>query len=179
MPKYLNLQEERRGTRRLYIGAAVVVAVIIAAAIVWPLASQGPSTSTNGPRTDQPAGTSTVAGQTTPPPSAAPNATTPETVGRNESIEASGKDSVSLNAAQRQAVDQFASQHAQQKMKHVGFTIAVGAAVPRTVSLAQMPVPLTDKLAAYSGDEYFIVPNQFVVVEKATRRIVAIIPVAV
>ena len=42
-----------------------------------------------------------------------------------------------------------------------------------------MPVSLTDTLSAYSGDKYFIVPNQFVIVEKATCHIVTIIPVAV
>jgi hypothetical protein len=70
------------------------------------------------------------------------------------------------------------TQHTQQKLTHTDFTIAVGAAVPHSISLGDIPTTLSDKLSAYSGDQYFIVSNQFVVVEKANRRIVAIIPAA-
>jgi hypothetical protein len=176
MTKYLNVQEEQGGTRRLFLGSVVVVAVIVIAAIAWPLLTV-PNNSASGPRTDQSAGSSTVAKQTAPPPSASPNATTPETVGRSERIEATGTGNVALNADQRQALNDFAAGHAQQKMDHADFTIAVGAAVPQQVSLADMPTALTDKLAAYSGDQYFIVQNQLIIVEKSTRRIVAVVPV--
>lgn len=176
MTKYLNVQEERGGTRRLYLGGVIAVAVIIVAAIAWPLLT-APKNSASGPRTDQSSGVSTIAKQTAPPPGAAPNATTPETVGRNEHIEGSGTGSVSLSTEQRQALNDFAAGHRQQKMDHADFTIAVGAAVPQQVSLTDMPTALTDKLAAYGGDQYFLVQNQLVIVEKTTRRIVAIVPV--
>lgn len=57
-------------------------------------------------------------------------------------------------------------------------TIAVGAAVPQKIALNDVPTSLADKLSAYSGDQYFLVANQFVIVERSTRRIVAIVPVA-
>lgn len=178
MTKYLNVREERRGIRNMFVGAVIAVFVVAGATIVWPWLTSAPSTSTNGPRTDQTQGASTLARRTTAPPSAATDATTPATVGRNEGIEASANENLDLNTNQRKAVNVFASQHAQQKTDLVDFTIAVGAAVPQKVTLGDIPVTLSDALSAYSGDRYFIVPNQFVIVEKSTRRIVAIIPVA-
>jgi hypothetical protein len=178
MTKYLNIQEERGGTRRFYLGAVVIITLIIVAALVWSLLSPAPTNSPNGQRTDQQSGVSEVAKRTAPPPSAAPNATTPETVGRNEHIEATENKNVSLNADQRKAVDDFVAHQTQQKTNHIDFTIAVGAAVPRNVSLGNIPRELADKLSSYSGDQYLVISNRFVVVERATRRIVAIIPVA-
>lgn len=178
MTKYLNVQEERSGTRHIYLGGIVVVIVIVGAAIAWPFLSQAPMNSPTGPRTDQASGASTVAKRTAPPPSATPNATTPETVGRNEKIEGSAQQQPGLSDDQRKAVSDFATQHAQQKMDQADFTIAVGAAVPQKVALNDIPPPLADKLSAYSGDQYFLVRSQFVIVEKPTRRIVAIIPVS-
>lgn|SRR5215831_1019623 len=178
MTKYLNVQEERAGTRRFYLGGIVAVLVIIGAAIVWPFLSPKPQNTPNAPRTDQASGASTIAKRTAPPPSATPHATTPETVGRNERIEGSAQQSPALSDDQRKAVSDYATQHAQQKMDRPDFTIAVGAAVPQKVALNDIPTSLTDTLSAYNGDQYFLVANQFVVVERATRRIVAIIPVA-
>jgi cytoskeletal protein RodZ len=178
MTKYLNVKEERGGFRHLYLGAIVAVALVVVAALAWSLFSPPPPNQPNGQRTDQQSGASTVAKQTAPPPTASPNATTPETVGRNARIEATGNEKVNLDAGQRKAVDDFVAQHAEQKKSQVDFTIAVGAAVPRSVSLDNIPAELATKLSAHSDAQYLIVANQFVIVEKPTRRIIAIIPAA-
>jgi hypothetical protein len=169
--------KERWSRRSLFIGCLVAAFVIIGGALSWPWLTGNPATSTNAPRSDQTKGASTLAKHTAPPANAATNPAAPETVGRNERIEATAKENLNLNASQRTAVDDFAARHAQQKMDHVDFTIAVGAAVPQKTALGDIPVTLSNTLSAYSGDKYFIVPNQFVIVEKGTLRIVAIIPV--
>ncbi len=44
------------------------------------------------------------------------------------------------------------------------------------MKLRDVPPQLAQALPGYAKDQYFIVDNQFVVVEKQTRRIVAILP---
>jgi hypothetical protein len=58
----------------------------------------------------------------------------------------------------------------------VNFSIAVGGAVPEQVKLADFPRQLAQAMPDYAKDQYVVVNNQFVVVERQTRRIVAIVP---
>jgi len=56
------------------------------------------------------------------------------------------------------------------------FSLSIGAAVPRQVELNELPPEVTDVLHGYQGDKYFIMKDQFVIVETASRRVVAIVP---
>ena len=172
--------KESQNTSWVLTGAVVIAVLVAIAFIAWPWlpgVDQSSPTATTGARSHQNAGESQAGKSSPPPPSAAPHSTAPSTVGRSEDITASAKNSVDLDPAQRKTVEDFYAKHAQDRIDHVDFTISVGAAVPGKVQLRDVPISLADALSAYSGDQYFMVPNQFVIVGKQTRRIVAIIPI--
>ncbi len=97
MPQYISQQEERRGTRTVFFGGAIVAFLAIVGVLVWVFL---------------------------PP------------------FHESGR-----------------------------LTEATGS-----VQLHDIPDKLSGTLPSYRGDQYFVVPHQFVIVEKKTRRIVAIVP---
>jgi Protein of unknown function (DUF1236) len=178
MPQYMSQQEERRGTRAVFFGGAIVAFLGIVGVLVWvflpPFHQSGRLTDATGVRTDQPQGMS-VAGKTTKPPRlAAHDVVNPPYIGRAHEIESTAKSDLDLKPRQVDAIKSYASD--QPRMDTVNFPIAVGAAVPTSVKLHDMPAKLSDTLPSYRGDQYFVVPHQFVIVEKKTRRIVAIVP---
>jgi hypothetical protein len=179
-PKTLSRGEERRGTGRVIVGSVIAAFVIGLAIAFWPwwVGYQSPQTAVTGSRSNQIAGRSTAGKQTTPPQSAGTNSGTPQTVGRAHDITSTATNNLNLNASQRKAVDDFATQHQQQKVDHVDFTVSVGAAVPKKVQLRDLPSQLADALSGYKADQYLILPKQLVIVEKQTRRIVALIPLS-
>jgi hypothetical protein len=179
-PKTLSRGEERRGTGRVIVGSVIAAFVIGLAIAFWPwwVGYQSPQTAVTGSRSNQIAGRSTAGKQTTPPQSAGTNSGTPQTVGRAHDITSTATNNLNLNPAQRKAVDDFATQHQQQKVDHVDFTVSVGAAVPKKVQLRDLPSQLADALSGYKADQYLILPKQLVIVEKQTRRIVALIPLS-
>lgn len=179
-PKNLSRNEERRGTGRVIVGSVIAAFIIGLAIAFWPwwTAYQSPQTAVTGSRSNQIEGRSTAGKQTTPPQSAGTNSGTPQTVGRAHDITSTATNNLNLNASQRKAVDDFATQHQQQKVDHVDFTVSVGAAVPKKVQLRDLPSQLADALSGYKADQYLILPKQFVIVEKQTRRIVALIPLS-
>jgi hypothetical protein len=63
-------------------------------------------------------------------------------------------------------------------MPQTNFSIVVGGAVPDSAKLTDMPQQVAQALPNYASDQFFVVNNQFVVVERQTRRIVAIVPVS-
>ena len=173
-------QKEGQGTNWVLTGAVVIAVLVVIAFIAWPWlpgVDQSRPSATTGTHSHQVAGESEAGKSTPPPQNAAPRSTAPSTVGRSEDIAASAKNSVDLDPAQRKTVEDFYAKHAQDRVDNVDFTISVGAAVPAQVQLRDVPISLADALSAYSGDQYFMVPNQFVIVGKQTRRIVAIIPI--
>jgi hypothetical protein len=56
--------------------------------------------------------------------------------------------------------------------------MTVGAAVPGNTQLRDIPPQLAKSLPNFKNDQYLVVGDQFIIVEKQTRRIVAIVPVA-
>ena len=106
-----------------------------------------------------------------PPPAPAPAA--PATISSEEI--AAAKNDLGLDPAQRKTIEDFAAQHAGDRVKQ-DVTVAVGAEVPAQVELRDMPLSLVDALSAYSSDQYFLAPKHFVIVSKLTRRVVAVIP---
>jgi len=62
-------------------------------------------------------------------------------------------------------------------VKSVNFTMTVGAAVPLSAPLHPIPPQLGRSLSSFQNDQYIMVGDQFIIVERDTRRIVAIVPV--
>jgi hypothetical protein len=174
-------RKPRRGTRRLLIGGAICAFVVgfgITLSPWFPGARNALApTATSGLHPGQPVGQSTVGRLTPPPTGPAPRSTMPAAVGRGEDIVAAAKNDLGLKPDQRKTIEDFAAEHAQDRVNQANFAIAVGAAVPEKIPLRDMPISLADALSAYLGDQYLLLPKRFVIVEKETRRIVAIIPV--
>ncbi len=179
MTKYISEQEEQRGTRGIMMGA-FVLAIIACAGLVWvflPSFNQSPRlTTATGERTDQPQGHSVAGKNTAPPRLASHKDVNPAYIGRAHQIESTGTDTTGLKPAQQDAIKSFVAQNAQQRVDTVNFPIAVGAAVPSSFQLHSLPPKLAEAMPSYQGDQYFMVPHQLVIVEKKTRRIVAIVP---
>jgi Protein of unknown function (DUF1236) len=180
MTKYMSEQEERRGTRRVMLGAVAVAVLACIGVLVWvwlPSFRHSPRlTNATGVRTDQPQGTSLAGKNSKPPRLAARNVVNPPYIGRAHQIESTATSKLDLKPQQVKAIRSYADQERQQRLDTVNFPIAVGAAVPTSLKLHNMPPKLSDVLHAYRNDQYFLVPRQFIIVEKKTRRIVAIVP---
>ena len=183
MVKDMSPREEQRGTGALFTWISVaVVAVGIGLAIWFFVPGFGTSKvsneAANGPRSNQTQGMSVTA-QATKPISGTtptPQATDGSTVGRNERLTGSATADLNLSPDQVTAIKSYAAEHGDQRVKNVNFTMTVGAAVPQQTQLRDIPPSLGRSLRSMSGDQYIIVGTQFIVVEKSTRRIVAIVP---
>jgi len=179
MPRDMSRREAQRGTGWMFGGAAVLALIVGVGLLVWFLipnfgASDQPRNA--GTLSNQTVGMSTASKQE-PLPGASSRSTDSDTVARNQDINATGKgDLRGMSQQQVQAIQKFASNNTQQSAQQVNFSIAVGGAVPEQVKLADFPPQLAQEMPDYAKDQYFIVNNQFVVVERATRRIVAIVP---
>jgi hypothetical protein len=176
------MDEQRRdSTRRLAVALGVMALAVIGISIFFWLWStrldKSPQQASTPDRSQQLQGSSTVAKQASPPPNASSTNTSPETVGHAQDVAHSASGQISLTEDQRKAIDEFAQQH-KSRVIEPNFTVSVGAAVPKQIELGDLPVGLTDKLAAYSGDQFLLVPSSIVVVERDTRRIVAIVPIS-
>lgn len=170
---------ERNGSRRddprVYLAGGVLVLVVVVVLVgvwVWMPAFK-PATSGSGVRTLQNQGESVAGTTTKPSPYAQYNAGDSTTLGRDHAISATAQPQLNLAPKQVQAIRNYA---AQQQPQTADFTITVGAAVPKQVQLHDMPAQLQKVVPAAQSDQYILVPHHFVIVEKQTRRIVAIVP---
>jgi hypothetical protein len=132
------------------------------------------TTDASGPRTFQSEGRS-IAGTTTEP---APGTTANfGSEGRARDILGTAGVEIQLAPDQQQALADYIKNHPDVRVSQVDFTVGVGTAVPRQQALADWPEELATVLPAYRGDQFFVAENRTVIVEKDTRRIIAIIPV--
>jgi hypothetical protein len=178
MPEEMSRRQEQRGTGWMFGGAAVIALIVGIGLLAWFLIP-------NFGASDEPKNAGTFSNQTVgmstskqePLPGTSSRSTDSDTVARNQNINATAKgDLRGMSQQQLQAIQQFAANNAQQGAQQVNFSIAVGGAVPEQVKLADMPQQLAQAVPDFAKDQYFIVNNQFVVVERQTRRIVAIVP---
>ena len=182
MVKDVTPREEQRGTGAVFVWVAVVVIAIGIGMVVWFFVpgfnqANSPNLAANGPRSNETQGMSVTAEQTQPLPQISPRSTDPATVGRNENLTASATPEVKLSADQVDAIKAYTAQHGDQRVDSVNFTMTVGAAVPQSAPLHPIPPQLGRSLSSFKGDQYILVGSQFLIVEKDTRRIVAIVPV--
>ena len=183
MVKDMTPREEQRGAGAMFVWTSVVAVAIALALAVWffvPGFSQSNTSSlaANGPRSNETQGMSVTAQQTRPLPLTTPRSTAPATVGRNEDLTASATPNIDLSADQVNAIKSYVARHGDQRVNSVNFTMTVGAAVPQSAPLHAIPPQLGRSLSSFENDQYILVGNQFLIVEKDTRRIVAIVPVA-
>lgn len=179
MDNDLSREEEQRGTGRLMMWGAIAAFVVVVVSAVWifvPTPASRTDVST-GQRSEQTQGVSKVARDTPPPAAASPNASSPETVGRNQDITASSTSAVALGPQQVEAIRNHAGEMARDDNTSRNITLSVGAAVPRSIELHDLPSDLGQALANYTDHQYLVSDNRFVLVEKSTRRIVAIVPI--
>lgn len=181
MVKNLPRRQEQQGTRRVFIWGIIAAVVIAIGFTVGPwlnsVENTHPQAGNTGQLSSQEKGVS-VAGKTTaPPPHAGTNAA-PESVGRAEAIQGTAKNTTGLRPQQVDAIKDYVANHPQQKASGADFAITIGSAVPNDMKLYNVPQQLALHLPSYKADQFFIVPNEFVIVEKQTRRIIAIVPVA-
>jgi hypothetical protein len=83
---------------------------------------------------------------------------------------------LALSQEQRRKIQDFVASRPGEKAGSVNFSLTIGAAVPRQAQLSDLPRDLTDTLQGYNGDQYVIVKDQFVIVDKESRRVIAIVP---
>jgi hypothetical protein len=178
----MSRREERRGTGWVVASAAVLAIVVGVGMVVWFFvpgfgASSGPKNA--GVLSNQTVGSSVASQQTEPLRTTSPNSTDSYTVGRNQDIQHTEKPNLNaFSPAQLQAVQDYVAAHQQEAAQEVNFSIVVGAAVPTSAKLADLPPQLAQAMPNYKNDQFFVVNNQFVLVEGQTRRIVAIMPTA-
>lgn len=171
-------QDERRGTNWAFAGAAIVCLVIGAGLLAWffvPGLGTSPGPKNAGMLSNQTVGSS-AASKTEPLKVESPNSTGPYTVGRNQDIQQTAKPNLqSFSQGQVNAIQSYVADH-RQDAQQVNFSIAVGGAVPTSAKLNDMPQQLAQAMPNYASDQYLVVNDQFVIVERQTGRIVAIVP---
>ena len=180
MANNLSRREEQRGTRSVFIWTAAIAVAVGIGLVAWffvPGFSTPNQPQNAGIRTDQTKGVSVAAQQTEPLKVTSPRSTDSYTVGRAEDLTASAKPEVNMTQQQVSAIEAFVSQRSGDRVQGANFSIAIGAAVPESARLQDIPPQLGQHLPSFKNDQYLIVGNQFVIVEKQTRRIVAIVPV--
>jgi len=83
--------------------------------------------------------------------------------------------SASLQAEQKTRLNQAVTKLDAKPVTNVNFSISVGTAVPRSVSLRPVPRTIVSIVPQYSGYNYFLVRNQVVIVEPRSHKIVDVI----
>ncbi len=140
-------------------------------------------------QSNEPSGTkSNTAGQTdTKQPSAAQR----DTTDRNQATTNSKSDdtnraattdtrsstrvSASLQTEQKTRLHQAITKLDVKPVTSVNFSVSVGTAVPRTVSLHPVPTTIVEIVPQYRGYDYFVVRDQVVIVQPETHKIVDVI----
>ena len=182
MPPELSTQQERNGTRRLVLGAAIVAAILLVVVALWPLVlrdklgtpSGGANPATSPDLTasrglpEQRAAESTVGKSN-------PAGQTDTSGGRARQIGQSSQP-LQLSDAQRQQVKTILAKTDVPKTEKVDFEVTIGAAVPKQVQLKDMPPEVTQLMNGYWGDQFLVAGDTMIIVDQHSRRVVAIVP---
>lgn len=143
--------------------------LLVAAAAAWTTLAAAQTPDAGNERTKQNAGQSGAA---------ATHTITPGDPAEAHEITSTATGSLSLTEEQRRKLTDYFS-HAGGKVNAdngTAFTVSVGAAVPKQVTLAPLAPELKQILPAYQDDHYVVVDDRLVIVTPDDRRIVAIIP---
>jgi hypothetical protein len=89
----------------------------------------------------------------------------------------SGSANVQLTQEQRTKIkDVVVRDRNVARADNVNFNIRVGAPVPRTVHVAELPPEVVNIVPEYRGFDYVVVGDQLLIIDPHTLEIVAILP---
>jgi len=83
---------------------------------------------------------------------------------------------LSLSSDQRAKIRDYFARASEPREENVNLSISVGASVPRQAPTHDFPQELEQAVPAWRGTLYVRVRDQLVVIDRDTRRIVAIVP---
>jgi Protein of unknown function (DUF1236) len=101
---------------------------------------------------------------------------TGDNTSETEAIRRSSTANVSLTPEQREKIKAYFARSSSPREENVNLSISVGASVPRQAPVHDFPEELERSVPAYRGTLYVRARDQLVIIDKDTRRIVAIIP---
>ncbi|MBI2715053.1 MAG: DUF1236 domain-containing protein [Rhizobiales bacterium] len=140
-----------------------------------PAPTNQPSSAQTAPsnQTRQP---STATGsQTGRQPSTAQQQPSQGTVNANGQAQSATRLSASLQSSQKTRLNQVVAKLDVRPITNVNFSIAVGTAVPRTVTLHPVPAAIVEIIPQYRGYDFFVVRDEIVIVEPSSHTIVDVI----
>jgi uncharacterized protein DUF1236 len=82
---------------------------------------------------------------------------------------------ISLSSQQRTQITRSFTSVNVRPLASVNFAISIGAVIPATVELYEVPTEVVRVVPEYRGYRYFVVGNQIVIVEPSARRIIAVL----
>jgi hypothetical protein len=126
----------------------------------------------NGERTNQQQGQSSQIQQNT----SHPSGLKPSGNSRLEDIRRTASGDLTLTDDQRARIRDAVAHAHLHRQNDVGFTITVGAAVPQQAQARDLPPKVAKAVPAKHRLQYVLVRDQLVLLDKQTRRIVAIVP---
>ena len=175
-------RSDSKGTRRMFLGAAVIAFILAIGVTVWPFLTQNQVGTPKGGA--NPATSPDVTASRGAPAQRAAEST----VGKNNPA---GKDTngarvdaikqssqaLQLDPQTRQRIkDILANQSDAPRVQKAPFELMIGAAVPNQVALKGIPAEVSQAMNGYQGDNYLLVGDEMVIVDQNTRRVVAIVP---
>jgi hypothetical protein len=157
--------------QRIPAALALLGTLAVAGAQTLP---QGSPESATGTRSNQHQGESKAIqqGQDVDRGPALPGDNTSET----EQLRRSSSAHLSLSEAQREKLKRYFASSSIKPEESVNLSLSVGASVPRQAPTHDFPQELENDLPAYRGTLYVRARDQLVIIDRDTRRIVAIIP---
>jgi hypothetical protein len=185
-PREMIMADHRRpfpaANRRLVMFGAAAAAILLIVVAVWPLMTSSPLGTPPGgvnPSSDsdttisrgapaQRAAESTV-GKTDPA------GLEDSSGGRARAIKESSQP-LQLNVQQLQRLREIVSQQPVPRLPRAPFEMMIGAAVPQQVELTDVPLEITQVMNGYWGAQYVLVEDKLVIVDRHSKRVVAIVP---
>jgi hypothetical protein len=174
---------QARGTRRLFVGAAVIAIVLALGFTLWPFLTQNQLGTPKGGANPATMSDTTVS-RGAPAQKAAestvgksdPAGQEDTSGGRARAIKQSSQ-ALQLDPQQHQQIkDVIAHQANAPKIDKAPFELMIGTAVPRQVPLEDIPAEITQLMNGFWGDQYLLVRDEMVIVDQHSRRVVAIVP---
>lgn len=168
------------GTRRVFVGGALIAVAIAAGIIAWPFVTPNQVGTPKGGANPATA-PDTTASRGAPAQRAAESTVGKhDPAGSDEGRPAAIKQSstaLRLNADQLQKIKSIvAHQSDPPKLEKASFEMMIGSTVPQEVELKDIPPEITQVMNGYWGDRYVLVRNELVIVDQHSRRVVAIVP---
>ncbi len=170
------------GIRRMFLGAAIVAVILLVGVTVWPFVTQNQIGTPKGGANPATA-TDTTGGRGAPAQRNAESTVGKSSPQGNDTNGTRAKEikqssqALQLNPQQRQQIkDAIARQNDTPRVDKAPFEMMIGTAVPRQVDLKDLPAEIAQAMNGYQGDQYLLVKDEMVIVDRESRRVVAIVP---